>query len=52
MYVAVCVSLAAPELNVAQPVTVCAPASSFTAGGLDAVKDGGSFTALTVMVNV
>src|SRR5438876_11977791 len=45
-------SLAGPGLKVAQPVTVCAPASSLTAGGLLAVKLGRSLTGLTVSVNV
>ncbi len=37
----------------AKVLTVCAPASSFTAAGLPAsVKVGASFTALTVMVKV
>jgi hypothetical protein len=37
---------------VAKLLTVCAPASSFTAGGLFGIRnDGASLTALTVIVN-
>src|ERR1051325_11640172 len=39
-------------MEVAKLLTVCAPALSLTAGGSPAsVKDGGSLTALTVIVN-
>lgn len=44
-------SLAAPGLNAAQPVTVCAPLSSLTEAGLVAVKLGWSLTGLTVTSN-
>ena len=45
-------SLSGPGSNVAQPAIDRAPASSFTAGGLTAVKLGSLFTGLTVIVNV
>ena len=39
-------------MSVAQPVTVCAPASSFTVSSAPLVKLGASLTGVTVIVNV
>ncbi len=46
-------SFAGPaEIAVAQPLTDCAPASSFTVWSAPFVKLGASFTAFTVIVKV
>jgi hypothetical protein len=46
-------SSAGPALiAVAQPVTICAPASSATIWSGPTVKEGGSFTAATVIVTL
>ena len=52
--VSVCpASFAGPaEIPVAQPATVCAPASSKTVWFAPFVNDGASFTGVTVIVNV
>ena len=39
-------------IAVAQPATVCAPASSSTVWSAPFVKDGASLTSVTVIVNV
>src|SRR5262249_18660897 len=46
------VSLGAPGLKLAKPVTVCAPASKPTLGGSEAVKVGAWLTKLTVTSKV